>query len=200
VRPHVQLSLVRLSNYLCGEYSVLIILQMYRTCRALGARTNARKRSCIRPSAGTSATTYKRGRTRGRGERAGLLPAFRVHPAPASHIVCKARKDCACLPLRFPPFAPPPRESVGLRDFNVGRMEGWSELYPRECALDGSGRGAGDVTASVAPGDSGQEPGGLKCTHPVLRHFPALHLSRSPCCSELTVAQRTPPLSITHAG
>ncbi|KAJ7800734.1 hypothetical protein B0H14DRAFT_2615922 [Mycena olivaceomarginata] len=41
---------------------------------------------------------------------------------------------------------------------------GWGELYPRECALDGSGRGAGDVKASVAPGDNGQKPGGLRRT------------------------------------
>ncbi|KAJ7749357.1 hypothetical protein B0H14DRAFT_2982904 [Mycena olivaceomarginata] len=42
---------------------------------------------------------------------------------------------------------------------------------PRECALDGSGRGVGDVTASVAPGDDGQEPGELKRTY-----TPSIHI------------------------
>ncbi|KAJ7757672.1 hypothetical protein B0H14DRAFT_407143 [Mycena olivaceomarginata] len=126
-----------------------------------------------------------------------LTPTLpRALPSPTSR---KARKDCACLPLRFPPLmAPPPREYVGLCDFNVGRMEGWGELYPRECALDGSGRGAGDVAASVAPSDDGQEPGRLRRTyiHPVLRrHLSALHSSRPPAAHR----RATHPNSAHHA-
>ncbi|KAJ7769750.1 hypothetical protein B0H14DRAFT_3509412 [Mycena olivaceomarginata] len=94
-----------------------------------------------------------------------LLPAAAASRSTACFVLRKARKDCACLPLRFPPsMTPPPQEYVGLRDFYVRWMEGWGELYPRECALDGSGRGAGDVKASVAPGDNGQKPGGLRRT------------------------------------
>ncbi|KAJ7817396.1 hypothetical protein B0H14DRAFT_3148310 [Mycena olivaceomarginata] len=197
-----------MSDYLWCVYPVICVI--YRTCCTLGPERTQEEEShqikCgVRAQLHTS--TGARGEGAAGGERPGpparlpgtLPPASPIVPTSAGvlhlhpprrflvpyPVLPHARhgRTAPAFPLRFPPsMAPPPRAYVGPARFYVGRMEGWGELYPRECALDGSGRGAGDVTAGVAPGDDGQAPGGLRRTyiHPVLRHLSALHSSRSP--------------------